>query len=234
MITRSLSNRICFHLPRRGGGYPRRSGDGAGFRRAILLAGFALLSVLRGGGSGGGGAVPGNLVVNGSFEEPDLPPGISIVPAGDGNLPGWTFVNGNPIAIIDNLAVSGGEGGQAYWGPAGDQFVELDAAGNGGISQDVRTVPGASYYLRVAYRPKPGAAVDTCAVRLYRDEELIGTLPVPYSTFPGWVPHFLSCFYAARREARHDDQSWTAGPRGDGRRERAAVSSDYVDVIPVD
>jgi len=200
---------------------------GRGFRRAIILAaGFALLSACGGGGGAGGDAVPANLVVNGSFEEPDLPQGISIVPAVDGSLPGWTFVNGNPIAIIDNLAVSGGEVWQAYWWDNGDQFVELDAAGNGGISQEVRTVPGAPYYLRVAYRPKPGAAVDTCAVRLYRDEELIGTLPVPYSTFPGWMPHFFG-FTASGAVT-------TIKLLAAGDSDGSGGFVDYVDVIPVD
>ena len=199
-----------------------------GFWRAILLAaGLSLLAACGGGGgSGAAPADPADLVVNGSFEEPDVPAGISVFPADAWNLPGWTFVNEYPIAIGDNLAVSPEEVWQAYGGDGGDQFAILDAAGNGGIRQDIRTVPGASYFLRVAYRPKPGAAVDTCVVRLYRDEEMIGYLPVPYSTFPSWVLHFFR--FTASGAAT--TIKLVAAGEGDGN----GGFIDYVDVIPYD
>lgn len=196
-----------------------------GFWRVILLAaGLALLAAC--GGGGGGGEDPANLVVNGSFEDRDYPAGITAVSPGAWDLPGWAPVNDNGIAIVDNLAVSPGEVWQAYEGDGGDQFVILDAAGNGGIRQDIRTVPGVSYLLRIAYRPQPGAAADTCAVLLYCNEELIGALPAPFSTFPDWVLHFF------RFTASGSATTIKLLAAGDG--DAVGGFIDYVDVLPVD
>ncbi len=159
-----------------------------GFVRVILLAaGLALLAAC--GGGGGGGADPASLVVNGSFEDPDVPSGFSVVPASEGNLRGWTFVNGNPIAIVDNLAVSGGEAWQAY---QGDQFVQLDIGGNGGIFQAVATVPGARYTVSFAYKPRPDSDFDTCAVLFYLNDAFMDSIPFPNARFRAWIPYFYS------------------------------------------
>ena len=136
------------------------------FVRVILLA--AWIAVLAGcGGGGSGDADPANLIVNGSFEGPDVPPGISTISVGDWNLSGWTPVNGNGIGIYDNMTASAGVTWQAY---EGDQFAELDANGNGGISQTINTVAGSSYYLCFAYSPRPGRGTDTNTIQFYLND----------------------------------------------------------------
>ena len=142
------------------------------FGRVLLLA--AWIAVLAGCGSGESGGRgdtdPANLIVNGSFEGPDVPPGISTISVGDWNLSGWTPVNGNGIGIFDNMTASAGVTWQAY---EGDQFAELDANANGGISQSINTVPGSSYYICFAYSPRPGCGAGTNTIQFYLNDKSI-------------------------------------------------------------
>lgn len=144
-----------------------------GFGRVILLAAWIAAAAGCGGGGsgGGGGADNANLIVNGSFESPDVAPGISAGFVGGREIfhdpiPGWTPVDANGIEIFDNAIASSGAVWQAY---EGDQFAELDVDANSGISQSINTVPQASYYLYFAYSPRPGCGSATNAIRIHLD-----------------------------------------------------------------
>ena len=144
-----------------------------GFGRVILLAAWA--AVLAGCGSEGSGrrgdADNANLIVNGSFEAPDIAPGISAGFVGGweilhDQISGWAPVDGNGFEIFDNVIASSGVVWRAY---EGDQFAELDADANGGISQTITTVPQASYYLYFAYSPRPGGSAATNTIMIHLD-----------------------------------------------------------------
>jgi hypothetical protein len=86
-----------------------------------------------------------NLVVNGSFENPNVPTGTWSV---HNAVTGWS-TSGPGIEIRDNVA------GTAY---AGDQFAELDSHyatnTNSHIYQTLATTVAQSYLLSFAYSPR--------------------------------------------------------------------------------
>lgn len=84
-----------------------------------------------------------NLIMNGSFEEFDIPSNSFQVFQ---SIPGWTKTFGNGIEIQDNVA------GSPY---EGDQFVELDAFANSGMEQFINTVAGLTYTLDFAFSARP-------------------------------------------------------------------------------
>ena len=94
-----------------------------------------------------------NLMVNGSFETPNIPAGrFGIFPA----IPGWSHqprpgTTSSGIEIQDHVAGAPAAG-------AGDQFVELDSDGPSRIFQDVATSPGSTYRLTFLYSARPGTA----------------------------------------------------------------------------
>jgi hypothetical protein len=96
------------------------------------------------------GAAP-NLIVNGSFETPDVAPGNhGIFPA----IVGWSHqaragTTSSGIEIQDHVAGAPAAG-------AGDQFVELDSDGPSRIFQDVATSAGSTYRLTFLYSARPG------------------------------------------------------------------------------
>src|SRR5215217_1739476 len=96
------------------------------------------------------GAAP-NLILNGSFETPDVAPGNhGIFPS----ILGWSHqpragVTSSGIEIQDHVAGAPAAG-------AGDQFVELDSDGPSRIFQDVATSPGSTYRLSFLYSARPG------------------------------------------------------------------------------
>ena len=82
-----------------------------------------------------GGPLPGapELITNGSFETPALPPmNTSWATA----IPGWQLAFGTAFEIQNGIS-----------GPSADgsQHVELDSDSNSGIYQDVATTPGTTY-----------------------------------------------------------------------------------------
>jgi hypothetical protein len=86
----------------------------------------------------------GPLIRNGSFEAPALGDGQwQTFPA----IPGWQLSGGSSIEVQSRAAGSPSDG---------RQLVELDGESSSGIFQDVRTVPGATYVLRLAFSPRPG------------------------------------------------------------------------------
>lgn len=94
-------------------------------------------------GARSGGAVGGELVTNGSFEdgpEPDpTGPGFTPVEAGAATIPGWAVTRGS----VDYIG--------PYWQHAdGRRSVDLNGNEPGAIAQTLRTRPGAKY--RVTFR----------------------------------------------------------------------------------
>ena len=120
-----------------------------GLRRWI---GAGLVVAGLGGAVGTAAAAP-NLIVNGSFETPDVPTGnIGIFPS----IPGWSHqaragTTSSGIEIQDHVAGAPAAG-------AGNQFVELDSNGPSRIFQDVATSPGSTYRLSFIYSARPGTA----------------------------------------------------------------------------
>lgn len=91
-----------------------------------------------------------NLIVNGSFETPDIPTGSFAIFA---SIPGWshaarTGTTSSGIKIQDHVAGAPAAG-------AGDQFVELDSDGPSRIFQEVATNPGSAYRLTFVYSARP-------------------------------------------------------------------------------
>lgn len=89
-------------------------------------------------------AANADLIVNGGFEDPDIPTGSFAI---FGGIPGWYLTSGSGIEIQDNVAGSPYEGGQ---------LVELDSFSNSGMAQDVGTSSGKSYELVFAFSARPG------------------------------------------------------------------------------
>lgn len=90
-----------------------------------------------------------NLIVNGSFEDTPVP----VAPGDFGVFPsilGWAATAG--IEVLDNYP------GLAPAPGAGDQFTELAPYAATRITQDVATVPGATYRLSYLFSPRPGYA----------------------------------------------------------------------------
>ena len=94
---------------------------------------------------------PANIVVNGSFEMPDVPTGSFGL---FGSIPGWTLASGPSIEIQDRVA------GTPF---QGNQFLELDSTGNSSVYQDLSTTPGL-YTLSFAFSPRPGVAANSMQV----------------------------------------------------------------------
>lgn len=82
-----------------------------------------------------------NLVINGSFEDPDIASGTW---TNFNSIAGW-LTGSAGVEIRDNVA------GTAY---DGGQFAELDTYENSYIEQDVATGDGFSYLLSFAYSPR--------------------------------------------------------------------------------
>ena len=125
-------------------------------QRLILLAALALVPIRS--------ANATTIVVNGSFESPDIPGGsFALFPAG---IPGWSVSSGPSIEIQDHVA------GSPF---AGDQFVELDSTANSGMLQLLPTSPG-GYVLSFAYSPRPGIALASNGIQVYFNSVLLDTL----------------------------------------------------------
>jgi hypothetical protein len=94
-----------------------------------------------------------NLIVNGSFEEPNLPtPGFGIFPS----IPGWSHqarpgTTSSGIEVQDHVAGAPAAG-------AGDQFAELDSDGPSRVFQAVATNAGSTYRLSFLYSARPNTA----------------------------------------------------------------------------
>jgi choice-of-anchor C domain-containing protein len=90
-------------------------------------------------------AAPGNLVTNGSFENPAVGSGYVVYPAGSTGIPGWTVGSGS----VSNASVE--QDSPDEW-PADTGSISIDLSGNapGDLSQDIATTPGMTYTLSFA------------------------------------------------------------------------------------
>jgi hypothetical protein len=89
------------------------------------------------------------VIVNGSFESPEVDP--ALVVAVGGSIDGWAVVGveGGSVHLISN-AYTEGDGTLHFTAQDGDQFVDLTGPGNrgrNGVQQTVTTVPGTAYTL---------------------------------------------------------------------------------------
>ena len=87
-----------------------------------------------------------NLIINGGFENPDVPTGgWAIYP--DASQTSWTVESGAGLEIQDHAA------GNPH---GGNQLAELDSNNSSAISQTLATVAGQQYRLTLWYSPRPG------------------------------------------------------------------------------
>ena len=105
-----------------------------------------------------------NLIINGSFEEPDITTGTFGIFM---NISGWNTTFGPGIEIQDNVA------GSPF---SGNQHVELDSNTNSGMSQIISTNSGQSYYLQFAYSPRPGVSAESNTIEVLFNGTLLTTL----------------------------------------------------------
>jgi hypothetical protein len=102
-------------------------------------------------GSAATAAAAPNLILNGSFETPNVPTGSFGIFA---SISGWSHqarpgTTSSGIEIQDHVAGAPAAG-------AGAQFVELDSDGPSRIFQDVATSPASTYRLTFLYSARPG------------------------------------------------------------------------------
>ena len=95
-----------------------------------------------------------NLLVNPSFEDPDVEPGGAEIFI-DG-ITGWTESTFCGIEVQDNCC------GAPFHG---DQHVELNSTCSSAINQTVATTPGAKYVLTFHFSPRPGLMNNRLIVR---------------------------------------------------------------------
>ena len=123
-----------------------------------------------------------NLILNGSFESPDVAPG-AYGPIGGwmtylGTTSGlvWTPLPSGGMAIQDHVVGANYEAWNAY---DGDQLAELDTEPpyfNGGMEQKVNTISGQEYNLSFALSPRPGVGTSSSGIQLYWNDGLVDTL----------------------------------------------------------
>jgi len=88
-----------------------------------------------------------NLILNGDFENPDVPSGgWAIFTNADVGQTSWTIESGAGLEIQDHAA------GNPH---SERQLAELDSDNSSVISQTVTTVPGQEYRLKFFYSPRP-------------------------------------------------------------------------------
>ncbi len=116
-----------------------------------------------------------SILINGSFEEPNIPTGTFQVFS---SIPGWTTTFGSGIEIQDNVAGSPFDG---------DQFVELDSFNNSGMVQAIPTVIGQMYNLSFAYSPRPRVSAASNGIDVFFDGALVTSLTGSGGTQTNWT-----------------------------------------------
>lgn len=128
-----------------------------------------------------------NLIVNGSFESPNIPAGtFGIFPS----IPGWSF-SPRPGTTSSGIEIQDHSAGAPAAG-AGDQFMETDSDGPTLVYQDVTTAPGLTYRLDFIYSARPGtpAVQNRFQVTAGPASATIGPLTSGAQT--NWLPYSLS------------------------------------------
>ena len=91
-----------------------------------------------------------NLLTNGSFETPTVPPGgFTTFPAGSALIPGWTVFGpaGTDVAIVSTTFSQNGVSFVAQEGVQWLDLTGLNSNSTEGVSQAVATTPGNQYQL---------------------------------------------------------------------------------------
>jgi len=119
-----------------------------------------------------------NLIINGSFEDPDIATGTWSV---HNAITGWS-TTGAGVEIRDNVA------GTAY---DGQQFAELDSDyatnTNSSISQNVMTTIGQSYLLSFAYSPRINQPANTNGIDVYWNNALLDSVTAIGGSTHNWT-----------------------------------------------
>jgi hypothetical protein len=122
-----------------------------------------------------------NLILNGSFETPYVPPGL---PGPRGGWVifyepttglGWIPILPGGMEIQNHVSGWGEEPWNAY---DGNQLAELDGIppyNNGGMYQTVNTIPGQEYNLSFALSPRPGLAGGSSGIEIYWNNVSVDT-----------------------------------------------------------
>jgi len=133
---------------------------------AAVLAPAVLLTVLTGPASA-------SIVVNGGFENPDIPTGsFSLFES----IPGWVKVGGiDFIEIQDHAAGDPFEGGQ---------LAEVNQGLH--MAQTLTTVAGEKYDLSFAYSPRPNRPADNNGVSVFWDGVLLANITAIGSDVTVW------------------------------------------------
>jgi hypothetical protein len=127
-----------------------------------------------------------DLIVNGSFELPDIPTGtVSVFPA----IPGWTFAP-RPGTTSSGIEVQDHVAGEPAAG-AGGQFVELDSDGPYRIYQDVSTSPGSAYRLEFLYSARPGTLAIENQFQVSAGSATATIGPLASGTQTNWLTYTL-------------------------------------------
>ena len=119
-----------------------------------------------------------NLIINGSFEDPDIATGTWSV---HNAITGWS-TTGAGVEIRDNVV------GTAY---DGQQFAELDSDyatnTNSSISQNVMTTIGQSYLLSFAYSPRINQPANTNGIDVYWNNALLDSVTAIGGSTHNWT-----------------------------------------------
>lgn len=120
-------------------------------------------------------AIPTELVVNGSFEDPDC---VKVCQVLDGSVTGWSSTNG--IEIRTNFLGTASDG---------DQFVELDVHENSAMSQTLDTIDGENYILSFDYSPRVNKPASTNIIEVYWNGDQVASLTDAGSAVNVWNTH---------------------------------------------
>jgi|SRR5580765_7778898 len=140
-----------------------------------LLITAALLAAL-------GNAHATSLVVNGSFEEQAQAEGSSSVYQA---LTGWTTLSGSGIELHNEGSGAASDG---------NNFVELDSAGNSAMAQTLATTAGALYTLSFDYAPAAGVHTGSNGIQVRWNGDALGTITANGAALSGndWHAHSFS------------------------------------------
>jgi hypothetical protein len=101
-----------------------------------------------------------NLIHNGGFESPVQASGTW---ANYDTIADWNTLSGVGVEVRNNVI------GSAH---GGNNFVELDAASNGWISQAFATVAGQDYNLSFWYSPRAGVGANSNGIDVFINDDM--------------------------------------------------------------
>lgn len=147
--------------------------------RAVGAAALLFVTSLLAGSPGvladpAGTPVPGNLVVNGSFENVPGEGGLLFF----SGIPGWQEVTGCRIEVWSH--------GFIRFADDGHRLLELDAFCNGAVQQTVPTTPGQTYKLSYSFAARPGTALASNRLRVFVNGGLAGDHPAIAADYTTW------------------------------------------------